>query len=323
MIGLFSLLFLSVLLFAQTNPSVSDTCTRAGAAFAVDPLTNGLLIKDAKGYIAHFDIGRDTKIVKLPVGGEGRSAQGQTIEAGQIQPGDLVCVQSQGEKGPVTSVTVVSRVDIESAQRQFVSEWQRDTVFGSISNLEKDKMAVKASSGEAVDVHLDDAAIYRTIPLAATQISDARQIKRTDLKVGDMVFVRGHRSAGDPALKAKTVVTGGFRAIIGTFLEARPLDRTVKLREYGTKTDLLVRIPDRAIYRTAAQLNHPNRIVGPNDLTLVPLGASDLQAGDVVLVVGKSDASANSAQGLAMITRFGYFGSAPGGDKQKIEWLLK
>ena len=261
--GFFSLLFLSVLLSAQTKPNPSDTCSRAGAAFAVDPLTNGLLIKDSNGYIAHFDIGRDTKVVKLPVAGGSRSTQGQPMEAAQIQPGDLVCVQSGGEGSPVTSVTVVSRVDIESAQRQFVSDWQRDTTFGSISALEKDKMTVKTASGEAVDVHLDDTAIYRTIPSAATKVSDAREIKRADLKAGDAVFVRGQRSAGDPVLKAKTVVTGGFRAIIGTFLETRPLDRTVKLREYGTKTDLVVRIPSGAIYRTAAQLNHPNRIVGP------------------------------------------------------------
>jgi hypothetical protein len=129
--------------------------------------------------------------------------------------------------------------------------------------------------------------------------------------------------AADPVLVASTVVKGGVRGIIGTFLETNPLESSVKIREAGTGKNFTVQIPSGSLYRTTNQLNSPYRVQGPGGVMLDRLGFADLQPGDTVLIVGKVNYDTGQGTGLALITRFGYFGTAPNGDKQQLAWFFR
>ena len=102
----------------------------------------------------------------------------------------------------------------------------------------------------------------------------------------------------------------------------RPLQGTVKLHEYGRGKELPLQIGSAALYRTSSQLNSPYRIFGPEGPTLAQINIGDLQAGDIVLIVGASDEGSSEGTGVMLITRFGSFAAVPGANNQ-VSWFLK
>ena len=317
-------------LFGQSQTSGSNTCTTGGAVFGVDSISNVLLFKDPTGYITNVDVPKSTTIVKLLVKGGEASGSPTPMTMNEIQSGDIVCIEKPPDSKTATRITVVTRADVERAQRDFVTEWQTNTVFGPVMTIDvaNKKMTVNpvapvSSLQPAAIVDLSGNVQYRTFPETATEMGSVMPISVGDIQQGQYVFVRGKRLAGEPIIAANTVVKGGVRAIIATFLEAHPLQMTVSVREVGSGKNFEVKIPSGNLYRTTNQLNSPYRVQGPGGLMLDRLGFADLQAGDIVLIIGKADYNNGQAKGLALITRFGYFGTAPNGEKQQLGWFLK
>jgi hypothetical protein len=249
------------------------------------------------------------------------------IKLGEIQSGDLVCAVT-GEDNAIAQLSVVSRADIEQAQREYVARWQKDSVFGRVMSLDAagQKMIVAPTIASETPglaaVSVTGATQLRTFPKGATQISEARTISLNDVQTGDTVYVHGQRIAGNPSLQAGVIISGGFRGIIGSFLDAHPLQGTVKLHEYGSGKELTLQIGSAALYRTSSQLNSPYRIFGPEGPTLAQINIGDLQAGDIVLIVGASDEGSSEGTGVMLITRFGSFAAVPGANNQ-VSWFLK
>jgi hypothetical protein len=315
-------------LLAQSRDA-SPVCNAGGAVFGVDLVADGLLFKDPFGYIGDVDVPKGTPIFRLVIKAGETSGNPQPITKRDIHIGDLVCIEKARDSKIATRVTVVARTDIEQAQREFVAEWQTNTVFGTIMTIDAagKKMTIApvapVGSIQPVIVDLSGDVQYRMFPDTALQVTDATTISLSDFQLGQYVFVRGKKSTGDSLLSASTVVKGGMRAIIATYLDSNPLQMTVKVREVGSGKNLDVRIPSGKLYRTTNQLNSPYRVQGPNGLMLDQLGFADLQPGDIVLIIGKADYNTGQGTGLALITRFGYFGTAPNGDKQQLAWFLK
>ncbi len=315
-------------LFAQSG-TTSSGCDTGGAVFGVDSIASVLLFRDPTGFIGSVDVPKSTPILRLSIVGGEASGKPAPITMTDIQNGDLVCIQKAADSKAALRVTLVARSDVERAQREFVAEWQANTVYGPVMMIDAQakKMTVApvtpVSSSPAWMVDLSGDVQYRTYPDTALDLSDATSISLSDIQQGQYVFVRGKRSAGEPTIVATSVVKGGTRAIVATFLESQPLQMTVKVRELGTGKNLEIRIPSGRLYRTTNQLNSPYRIQGPDGVMLDQLGFADLQAGDTVLIVGKSDDRTAQGAGLALITRFDYFGTTPNGDKQQLTWILK
>lgn len=299
-------------------------CAISGAAFGVDLLGNGLLVKDPTGYIRSLKTTSSTKVLRISTTGTSGGDKVSPIRFADIQSGDLVCALT-GANESVSQVSIVSRGDVEQAQREFVAAWQKDSLFGKVQSLDSaaQRMVVTpADSAAPATVNLSGTTQFRTIPLNATKLSDGKKITAGDVKIGDTVYVHGQRTGGKPDLDAKVIITGGFRGIIGSFLDAQPLQGLARIHEFGSGKQLTLKVREAALYRTTNQLNSSYQVLGPDGPRLAPINSSDLQPGDIVLVVGQVDQNSSTGTGVALITRFGTFATLPGGDDQ-ISWFLK
>jgi hypothetical protein len=302
------------------------TCSTGGAAFGVDLFGNSLLVKDPDGHILSLKLTPTTKLLQIHVSRMAGGEKSSAIQLGDIQSGDLVCALIEG--GAIFQLSVVTRADIEQAQREFVARWQKDSVFGQITSLDVpgQKMAVApATASETAGpaaVKITRNTHFRHFAKDATRVSEAQTINLRDLRSGDTVYVHGTRTAGDPALQATVVIRGGFRGIIGSFLDARPMNSTVIVHEYGTGKELTMKISSADLYRTTAQLNSPYQLLGPEGPKLAKVGISDFKAGDIVLIVGTADETSSQGTGVLLITRFGSFAAVPDANDQ-VSWFLK
>jgi hypothetical protein len=302
------------------------TCTTGGATFGVDLFGNSVLVKDPNDHILSLKLTPTTKLLQIHVSGMSGGEKTSAIQLGEIQSGDLVCALTEG--GVISQLSVVTRADVEQAQREFVARWQKDSVFGRIMSLDVPgrKMAVAPTIASEtpgpVAVNFTGNTQFRNFAKDATRISEAQTISLSDLKSGDTVYVHGMRTADNPALQATVVIRGGFRGVIGSFLDARPMNGTVIIHEYGSSKELTMKISSADLYRTSSQLNSPYQLLGPEGPKLAKVGISDLKAGDIVLILGAADEGAREGTGVVLITRFGSFAAVPEANDQ-VSWFLK
>ena len=320
--------FPHVPLHAQDKAS-SPACAIGGAVFGVDLLGKSLLVKDPLSNIRTVQLTSATRLQRLSLNSMS-AEKPSTISLYQIQSGDLVCAVTGGNGSTVTFLSVVARADVDRAQQKFVAQWQKDSVYGRILSIDPANLKmtvtpiVAAGGSQPVTLTLARDVQCRSYPQNATQISQGKSIGPSDLKAGDTVYVHGRRAAGDPALQGTVLISGGVRGIIGAFIEGNALNNSIKIHEYGTGKDLTMQIPSTAVlYRTTNQLNSPNRLVGPEGVALTQIGLSDLQGGDIVLILGTVIGTSNEGKGLALITRFGSFAAVPKGDTSQLSWFLK
>ena len=101
-------------------------------------------------------------------------------------------------------MTSVARSDVERAQREFVAEWQANTVYGPVMMIDAQakKMTVApvtpVSSSPVWTVDLSGDVQYRTYPDTALDLSDATSISLSDIQQGQYVFVRANDRRESP-----------------------------------------------------------------------------------------------------------------------------
>jgi len=309
---------------AQTIVQAEAECSQAGLIFGMNPLVRMFLLRDRTGHIVRINFTRETVFTKIST--ESSSSPTQ-VAPDQVLPGDLGCVHLEQGSQTANRVAVVPRAEIAARQRTFLSTWQEGSAFGTIRQIDlKEGCIVLApiedeTNVEPVKVSLAGQVQYRTLPSTATQVSDATKSQPDDLQLGDRIYVHGKPSKGGQ-IDASVVVKGEFRSIIGVITSISGTGPSVKVLEFESDAVVMVKVPARQIYRTAPSLKTPAELVTPSGLPLVNVGLSDLQSGDTVLAIARTD-DHSSALGLILITGFGTFGAAPEDPSGSLTWLLR
>jgi hypothetical protein len=305
---------------ADTQPA----CSMAGAVFGMDPLGESVLLKDSGGYFRNVKVTASTTAVKLSLGPEGSRT---AIRVADLTTGDLVCVR--GGSVEAVQLSVVARADLHRAQLAFLADWQRDGVYGTLSAIDISgrKLLVSplppSKEHSPVQVSVPASARLRAALHEARLITDSSSFQLEELRVGEPVYVRGSRESGQQELAATLVLKGGYRAILGILAEVRVFDSAVQIMEFGTGRSLRMKITPGQIYRTTENLTDPMRVVTQSGAVLAPVGFADLQAGDAILVIGRTNDGSAEGDGVIAVTKFGAFGVLPQDPQKNAIWLLE
>jgi hypothetical protein len=303
--------------------NAKPACGVTGSIFGIDPISNMLLIKDGGGYFKNAKLSPTTKFTKLAVSQGGSPSQMRVTE---LNVGDLVCVQNDGEAA--RQVSVVPRADVHRAQLAFVAQWQRDSVFGTVSSIDIAKRSLVVAPAPPsvekgpVQVSLPPTARFRMAPPTARRIVDAVSFQIEDLKAGDSVYIRGSRPAGEQVMLGTLVLKGGYRAIVGTLTEVKVLDGVLQVHEFGSGRMLRVKVTPNEVYRTTETLTDPMRVQTQSGIVLVPVSLADLQTGDAIMIIGRATPENPDGEGLAAITKFGTLGVLPNDPPDRMTWFL-
>jgi hypothetical protein len=161
---------------AQT---ISASCTVFGPIFGVDPLGGTLLIKDAGGYLKNVRLPTGRNISKLPVTDGGQITK---IGPSDLNSGDLVCVHGGDATSP--QLSVVTRADVHRAQSDFLVQWQRNSLFGKVTEVDLSGRTIMVeplhpSMGDTpVRVSLPPSVKLRTAPPGARRITESTSFDR-------------------------------------------------------------------------------------------------------------------------------------------------
>ena len=315
-------LFSALTLFTGlASADETGNCKTAGTIFTIDPLGGTLIIKDATGYLKNVPVAAGTSISKLPVTAGGSTTP---IRSGDLNSGDLVCVD--GSTPP--KLSVVSRQDVHRAQADFISGWQRNSLYGNISTIDVAgrSLTVKPlppSTGDSpVRISLPSSVQLRTAPENARRISEAVSFRLEDLKPGEPVYVRGARSGNGSEIAASLILKGGYRGILGSLIEVQVLASVLRIHEYGTGRTLNMKMTPNQVYRTTENITHPMRVETKSGVLLAPVGLADLQPGDAILVIGKTAGEGSEGEGLAAVMKFGTFGVLPQDPQNNVSWFI-
>ena len=304
--------------------SAKPACGVTGSIFGIDPISNMLLIKDGGGYFKNAKLSSSTKFMKLALTQGGSPTQ---MRVAELNVGDLVCVQD-GDGETARQISVVPRADVHKAQLTFVAQWQRDSVYGTISSIDVAKRSLVVApappsvENKPVQVSLPPSARFRMAPPNARRIVDAVSFQIEDLKAGDSVYIRGTRPAGEQVMLGTLVLKGGHRAIVGTLTAVKVLDGVLEVHEFGSGRMLRVKVTPNEVYRTTETLTDPMRVQTQSGVVLVPVSLADLQTGDAIMIIGKATAENPDGEGLAAITKFGTLGVLPNDPPDRMTWFL-
>ena len=307
---------------AACTADTQAPCSVVGAVFGIDPLAESLLLKDSGGYFKRVAITASTPTFKLSLGQDGRAP----MRAGDLNSGDLVCVR--GGSAEAVQLSVVPRADLHRAQLAFLAAWQRDGVYGTVSEIDIPGRRLlitplsPSQDREPVRVLLPSSVRLRAPLQEARLITDSSSFRFEELREGEPVYVRGTRESGQKEFVATLVLKGGYRAILGILSEVRIADSAVQILEFGTDRSLRMKITPGQVYRTTENLTDPMRVVTQSGAVLAPVGFSDLVPGDAILVVGRANDGSSEGDGVIAVTKFGAFGVLPQDPQNKVVWLL-
>ena len=311
---------------AESPDAVKAECNQAGLVFATDLFGETLLVKGPSGSINTITLTDKTLVTRARQSVTGVPAH---LSIREVQAGDLVCAYVEGSSKTAKRLTVVPRTEIAERQREFLTEWHRGSIYGNIQQLDVGKgLMVVAPIPPTVEtkpvrVELGSEVKFRTFAPTANSVTDASSFRAEELHVGDRVYVWGNRPPGESSLPAQIVASNGFRAITGNILAISPMKSTVQIREFGTGRILDVKLSVSQLYRTAPAITSPTKIKTPKGVPLMSVGFGDLQPGDVVMAIGKSEDEGSEATGLILITQFGTFGVAPNDPSGQLTWILR
>lgn len=299
-----------VLTFFQAGLAGQDqTCRTTGQLFGMDSIGHSFLLKSDSGDVTSVHFADSTVFLQVPAGKPAMPAV--AIDPNQMNAGDRLCIQSQGDNQPISKALVTRRQDIEVQQREELADWQAHSVFGSIMALDPRTRrialkVVQAGRSSEITVDASGPVTYQSAQKGALTGLPASWNR---LSVGDYIYVRGDKLPDAGTMAARLVVTGGFRTVTGTIESMDPLDERIHIRTLASGTDRTIDIDPSKLHATS-----PGGRISDIDF-------ADLQEGDQVLVLGETAAESGDVQAWAVIASFSSFGFKPSDDTQLL-WMV-
>jgi hypothetical protein len=289
------------------------SCRIFGQVFGIDPLGGDMLVKNPSGDIGGLQFDRKTIFERASL--NPGAAPPARITAAEVNDGDVICAAAAEERESVmmagSEVLVASRAEIQAQQKANLIEWSKSGAWGSVAKVNPGTFTLErilpGGSKESLLVEMSPSTRLRRYPAGFAKLVDAAVAPRTQIHIGDELYVRGDSSADGASIKARLILLDGVQALTATIDSIDALGETVVLHELGGGKPINVRIPPSDLF-----LLNPGVDVAQNEISESPRGRKlqtldfgDLQAGDSVVVIGKLDESSRSMSAVALIADFG------------------
>jgi hypothetical protein len=310
-IRIFAVFALSLLAYArQTGASPTAPCLAVGQMSSWDALDRMLTVKSDAGDF--FDLHYEDSST---------FTDGKTTLAPQdLNMDDRLCVETFGDPGQsvASHVLVTRRFEIDLRDRQGLLEWQRDSVFGTVKSMDttNDRIAVRTPRGPDVMIDAVGPIASWTLPAQARDPADVIPSNWEKLTVGDEIYIRGDRVPGTGAIRARVIVSGGFRSFVGSIESMDPLKEFLHLRDFRSGSSRSMHFDFIPIYIVGSVSRSADR-------HLYSATAGDLNEGDSVLVLGREDEKTGRIDAFLLITGFSRDGIVQAGPGQSSDWIFK
>ena len=107
-------------------------------------------------------------------------------------------------------------------------------LFGTVKALDpaNHRITVRVSASSDVSVDAAGSVAFWILPTAADDPADAVRGGWESLATGDAIYVRGERVTGMRTMRARLIVSGGFRSFSGSVESMEPLTSLLRLRDF-------------------------------------------------------------------------------------------
>jgi hypothetical protein len=315
------LCLLAMPLFAQawqtTTPSVA-ACQAAGQVAGWDLMQHTLTLKSDSNHYSDFRYDGSTTFTTA--GGTFRSDELGILEGLNID--DRLCVEAfrTDNKETASHVRVTFRREIDARDRQELIRWQSESLFGTVKALDQANHQITVGVSGVANVSVDAAGsvAFWILPTAADDPAESVHGGWESLAPGDAVYVRGERVAGMPTMRARLIVSGGFRSFAGAVESMEPLTSLLQLRDFGSGRIRPVHFEFMPIYVVGK-----NAAPGARDRRLYPATVGDLKEGDSVLLLGRDNDQTGVIDAFLLITGVSPGGVLQPGPGQSADWIFQ
>jgi len=222
------LCLLAMPLFAQawqsTTPPVA-ACQAAGQVAGWDIEEQTVSLKSDSGNYSDFHYDRSTTFRTA-------DATFQLDELGLLERlniDDRVCVEAfrADNKQIASRVRITYRAGIDARDKRELVRWQSESLFGVVKALDPANHRITVRVSASTDVSVDGAGSvgFWILPATANNPSDVVSGSWDSVVLGEAIYVRGKRVTGMPTMRARMVVSGGFRSLTGSIESMDPLTR--------------------------------------------------------------------------------------------------
>ena len=315
------LCLLAMPLFAQawqSSPPPVAACQAAGQIAGWNIVEHTLSLKSDSGDYSDFHYDGSTTFTTA-------GSTFQPDELGLLERlniDDRLCVEAfrVDNKEIASRVRVTYRAEIDARDKRELVRWQSESLFGAVKALDpaNHRITVRVSASSDVSVDAAGSVAFWILPTAADDLADAVNGGWESLALGDAIYVRGERVNGMPTMRARMVVSGGFRSFAGSVESMEPLRELLVLRDFRSGRDRPVHFDFLPIYVAGK-----NEVPGAHDRRLYLATIGDLNEGDSVLILGRENHQTGDIEAFLLITGFSPRGVLQPGPGQSADWIFQ
>jgi hypothetical protein len=308
-------------LFAQAWQSIAPpvaACKAAGQIAGWDIVEHTLSLKSDSGDYSDFHYDGSTTFTTA-------GSTFQPDELGLLERLDIddrLCVEAfRADKKEIASrVRVTYRAEIDAQDKRELVRWQSESLFGAVKALDpaNHRITVRVSASSDVSVDAAGSVAFWILPAAADEPSDTVRGGWESLALGDAIYVRGKRVTGIPTMRARLIVSGGFRSFAGSVESMEPLTSVLQLRDFRSGRTRPVHLDFMLIYVVGK-----NTVPGARDRRLYPATVGDMKEGDSVLMLGRENDQTGVIDAFLLITGFSPGGVLEPGPGQSADWIFQ
>ena len=302
----------------QSSTPPIPPCRAAGQVAGWDIEEQTLSLKNDSGDYSDFHYDRSTTF-------ETADATFQPEEMGLLERlniDDRVCVEAfRADNQQIASrVRVTYRAEIDARDKRELVRWQSEALFGAVKALDpaNHRITVRVSASTDVSVDAAGSVAFWILPTAANDPSETVSGGWESLALGDAIYVRGERVTGTPTMRARLIVSGGFRSVAGSVESMEPLKELLLLRDFRSGRDRPVHFDFLPIYVVGK-----DEAPGSRDRRLYLATIGDLNEGDSVLILGRENHQAGDIEAFMLITGFSPGGVLQPGPGQSVDWIFR
>src|ERR1035438_9753508 len=301
----------------STTPPVA-ACQAAGRVAGWDIVAHTLSLKSDSG--DHSDFHYDRSTTFTTAGSAFQPDELGLLEGLNID--DRLCVEAfRADKKEIASrVRVTYRAEIDARDKGELVRWQSESLFGTVKALDpaNHRITVRVSASSDVSIDAAGSVTFWILPAAADEPSDTVRGDWESLAPGDAVYVRGERVTGIPTMRARLIVSGGFRSFVGSVESMDPLTSVLQLRDFRSGRTRPVHFGFISIYVVGK-----NTVPGARDRRLYFATVGDMKEGDSVLMLGRENDQTGVIDAFLLITGFSPGGVLQSGPGQSADWIFQ
>jgi len=312
---------LAMPLFAQawqtTTPPVAP-CQAAGQVAGWDILEHTLSLKSDSGRYSDFRYDGSTVFTN----GDAILRPDQMGIIGALNIDDRLCVEAFRADSNETAdrIRVTLRGDIDARDKRELIRWQSEGLFGTVKALDQanHRITVRVSASSDVTVDAAGSVGFWILPAAAVEPSDTVRGGWESLATGDAIYVRGERARGMPTMRARLIVSGGFRSFAGSIESMEIFASVVQVRDFRSGRTRPIHFDFMSIYVVGK-----NTVPDTRDRRLYPATVGDIKEGDSVLLLGRENDQTGGINAFLLITGFSPGGVLQPGPGQSADWIFQ